>query len=390
MGRTVRADLYENVSVRKRASGEYGESVYGRSVQEKREKRAAVRREPLYQEGRGNGKRNVAQMEQRRVSGGSRAVWKEPMYEAGRRDREADVYQTARQGKAKSRGQRSGRRKRKSAARKVLTGLFFYFLFAGMIATCIAVVSVFSEWKEKRQSQDAVNRDGIVTDGTKEQAEGTEEETGSRTVMEITPEIRQECQDLYAEQEELLLIVNKDHALETSYQPMLRNICKGRLKAADILYEDLCAMLADGGQAGYEYWIASAHRDRAYQQGLVDEDVEKYMAKGYTYEAAIQKTYEYTMPAGQSEHETGLALDILCSTNMVMDESQAYEPGNQWLAAHCHEYGFILRYPADKEEITGIRYEPWHFRYVGKEAAAYLRNKGWTLEEFYEVVNGMI
>lgn len=390
MGRTVRADLYENVSVRKRASGEYGEPVYGRSVQEKRERGVTVRREPLYQEGRGNGKRNVAQMEQRRVSGGSRAVWKEPMYEAGRRDREADVYRTARQGKAKSRGQRSGRRKRKSAARKVLTGLLFYFLFAGMIATCIAVVSVFFGWKEKLQSQDAVNRDGIVTDGTKEQAEGTEEETGSRTVMEITPEIRQECQDLYAEQEELLLIVNKDHALETSYQPVLRNICKGRLKAADILYEDLCAMLADGGQAGYEYWIASAHRDRAYQQGLVDEDVEKYMAKGYTYEAAIQKTYEYTMPAGQSEHETGLALDILCSTNMVMDESQAYEPGNQWLAAHCHEYGFILRYPADKEEITGIRYEPWHFRYVGKEAAAYLRNKGWTLEEFYEVVNGMI
>lgn len=390
MGRTVRADLYENVSVRKRASGEYGESVYGRSVQEKRERGVTVRREPLYQEGRGNGKRNVAQMEQRRVSGGSRAVWKEPMYEAGRRDREADVYRTARQGKAKSRGQRSGRRKRKSAARKVLTGLFFYFLFAGMIATCIVVVSVFFGWKEKLQSQDAVNRDGIVTDGTKEQAEGTEEETGSRTVMEITPEIRQECQELYAEQEELLLIVNKDHALETSYQPMLRNICKGRLKAADILYEDLCAMLADGGQAGYEYWIASAHRDRAYQQGLVDEDVEKYMAKGYTYEAAIQKTYEYTMPAGQSEHETGLALDILCSTNMVMDESQAYEPGNQWLAAHCHEYGFILRYPADKEEITGIRYEPWHFRYVGKEAAVYLRNKGWTLEEFYEVVNGMI
>lgn len=390
MGRTVRADLYENVSVRKRASGEYGEPVYGRSVQEKRERGVTVRREPLYQEGRGNGKRNVAQMEQRRVSGGSRAVWKEPMYEAGRRDREADVYRTAGQGKAKSRGQRSGRRKRKSAARKVLTGLLFYFLFAGMIATCIAVVSVFFGWKEKLQSQDAVNRDGIVTDGTKEQAEGTEEETGSRTVMEITPEIRQECQELYAEQEELLLIVNKDHALETSYQPVLRNICKGRLKASDILYEDLCAMLADGGQAGYEYWIASAHRDRAYQQGLVDEDVEKYMAKGYTYEAAIQKTYEYTMPAGQSEHETGLALDILCSTNMVMDESQAYEPGNQWLAAHCHEYGFILRYPADKEEITGIRYEPWHFRYVGKEAAAYLRNKGWTLEEFYEVVNGMI
>ena len=361
MGRTMRADMYENVSVRKRASGEYEETVYDRRVQ-------------------ATEKRGV-------VSGGSRAVWKEPMYEADRRNREAGAYRTTGQEKTKRGRKKFGRRKRKSAARKVLTGLLFYFLFAGMIATCIAVVSVFSEWKEKRQSQDAAKTDGIMADGTEA---WTEEETGSRALMEITPEIRQECQELYEEQEELLLIVNKDYELETSYQPVLRNICKGRLKAADILYEDLCAMLEDGGQAGYEYWIASAHRDRAYQQGLVDEDVKKYMAKGYTYEAALQKTYEYTMPAGQSEHETGLALDILCSTNMMMDESQAYEPGNQWLAAHCHEYGFILRYPADKEDVTGIKYEPWHFRYVGKEAAAYLRNKGWTLEEFYRVIHDSI
>lgn len=110
------------------------------------------------------------------------------------------------------------------------------------------------------------------------------------------------------------------------------------------------------------------------------------MSKGYSYETALRKTLEYTMPAGQSEHETGLALDILCSTNTIMDESQKGEPGNRWLAEHCHEYGFILRYPENKEEVTGIRYEPWHFRYVGREAAAYLTEKGWTLEEFYEAI----
>ncbi|MBQ9141542.1 MAG: M15 family metallopeptidase [Lachnospiraceae bacterium] len=99
---------------------------------------------------------------------------------------------------------------------------------------------------------------------------------------------------------------------------------------------------------------------------------------------ALEKTYEQTMPAGKSEHETGLALDLLCSENVNMDISQADEPGNRWLAEHAHEYGFILRYPKDKEDITDIYYEPWHFRYVGKETAAFLYEQEWTLEEFWE------
>jgi D-alanyl-D-alanine carboxypeptidase len=65
-----------------------------------------------------------------------------------------------------------------------------------------------------------------------------------------------------------------------------------------------------------------------------------------------------------------------------MDSTQADEPGNLWLLTHCSEYGFILRYPADKEDVTGISYEPWHFRYVGKEAAQYIMDNGITLEDF--------
>ena len=95
MGRTMRADMYENVSVRKRASGEYEETVYDRRVQATEKRGVAVRREPLYQECRGSGKRNVAQMESGKVSGGSRAVWKEPMYEADRRNREDGAYRPA-------------------------------------------------------------------------------------------------------------------------------------------------------------------------------------------------------------------------------------------------------------------------------------------------------
>ena len=90
------------------------------------------------------------------------------------------------------------------------------------------------------------------------------------------------------------------------------------------------------------------------------------------------------MPAGCSEPQTGLALDILCSGNTSMDVSQMDEPGNQWLRKNCYKYGFILRYPENKSAVTGINFEPWHFRYVGKAAAKYIMKNHITLEEFYQ------
>lgn len=196
-----------------------------------------------------------------------------------------------------------------------------------------------------------------------------------------------ECRELYEGNEKLLVLVNRDRALEEgTYENNLRNICNGRLQASRDLYDDLVDLLAAAKEEGYQYWIASAYRSRERQQELVDEDVARYMAQGMSRQQALEKTYEQTMPAGKSEHETGLALDILCSENLNMDASQAEEPGNQWLAEHAHEYGFILRYPADKEDVTGILYEPWHFRYVGKEAAAFLWENELTLEEFWEIL----
>ena len=351
MGRTLRMDMmYEGSSARQIIPETYREPVYDRA-------------------GR---------------SGGRQPAWKEPeSARSGRADRNAGGIgrsQTA----ARNRAVNAGRRKKKKMRRNIVRGLLFYFCLAGIVATLWVIVSFLLGGGKKVNAGEAQGQtDGMKEAVSEERSPEEWKESGTDTTLEITPEIRQECQKLYAGNEDLLMLVNKEHELSASHQPALRSICRGRLQAADVLYKDLCAMLEAGGDAGYEYWIASAHRDRSYQQGLVDEDVEKYMSKGYSYEAALQKTYEYTMPPGQSEHETGLALDILCSTNTIMDESQKGEPGNRWLVEHCHEYGFILRYPEGKEAVTGIQYEPWHFRYVGREAAAYLAKKGWTLEEFY-------
>lgn len=230
---------------------------------------------------------------------------------------------------------------------------------------------------------------GNAKEGEKIQSDAImwESESGILHVMSEDVGLRQECQALYEENKELLILVNKEHAMEdASYENNLRQICNGRLQASKVLYSDLVDLLAAAGEEGYQYWIASAYRSKERQQELVDEDVARYMAQGMSRQEALAKTYEQTMPAGKSEHETGLALDILCSENLNMDETQAEEPGNKWLVEHAHEYGFVLRYPAGKEEITGIFYEPWHFRYVGKEVAVFLRENELTLEEFWEIL----
>jgi D-alanyl-D-alanine carboxypeptidase len=218
--------------------------------------------------------------------------------------------------------------------------------------------------------------------GLQEFAYGNEIATEDAQAVINTENITETDSQAFTNADPLLVLVNKDVELSGDYDPNLKSICDGRLEASEYLYEDLCAMLSDAKEAGYEYWIASAYRSRQRQQELVDEDVEALMQEGYSYEDALTETYRETMPAGHSEHETGLALDILCSGNTNMDTTQADEPGNRWLLAHCSKYGFILRYPADKEDVTGISYEPWHFRYVGKEAAQYIMENGITLEDF--------
>lgn len=91
-----------------------------------------------------------------------------------------------------------------------------------------------------------------------------------------------------------------------------------------------------------------------------------------------------SMPPGQSEHQSGLAFDITSDDHRAMSAAFSKTEQAQWLRDHAHEFGFILRYPEGKEHITGVVFEPWHFRYVGEELAAYLYENDLTLEEFYQ------
>ena len=147
-------------------------------------------------------------------------------------------------------------------------------------------------------------------------------------------------------------------------------------------YEPLLQMLADCRAQGYNPQICSAYRTQADQEWLFDNKVKRVMKEGYEEEEAkVIAATEVAFP-GTSEHQLGLAVDIVDKDHPLLDETQADRPTQIWLMEHCWEYGFILRYPVGSTEQTGIIYEPWHYRYVGKEIALELKELGITLEEY--------
>lgn len=185
---------------------------------------------------------------------------------------------------------------------------------------------------------------------------------------------------------EEILLVNKDNKLPDDYEVNLVTLADGVNKAAEQAYEPLCNMLAAGRKEGLVFEICSSYRDVKRQQELFDEDLNALMRRGYSYEEAYAEVASETMPPGHSEHSTGLAFDIVSLSYQMLDAGQEKTAENKWLQEHCAEYGFILRYPKGKEDITAISYESWHFRYVGVEVAKYIMDKGITLEEYLQGV----
>ena len=178
-----------------------------------------------------------------------------------------------------------------------------------------------------------------------------------------------------------LMLVNQSHPMEDGYVPELDNIDDSHQVDARVL-EPLQNMLKAASDEGYSLYVCSAYRSVDRQKELFNESMIDYVNQGMTYyEAAIETAKSIAWP-GESEHATGLAMDIVSSDYAGLDEKQGETDDQKWLMEHCYEYGFILRYPKDKSEDTGIIYEPWHYRYVGVEAALAIRDQGVTLEEY--------
>lgn len=159
---------------------------------------------------------------------------------------------------------------------------------------------------------------------------------------------------------------------------------KGEMQCDERIIEELLAMMQAASQEGVQLAICSPYRDLNRQEVLFNRKIKAYMNKGMSYMDAYALSSQAVTVPGASEHQIGLAIDIVSNTYTNLDEGFADTDAGKWLAEHSSEYGFILRYPKGKESITSIEFEPWHFRYVGKEAAEVIAREELCLEEFWD------
>ncbi len=183
-----------------------------------------------------------------------------------------------------------------------------------------------------------------------------------------------------------LILVNKQHPVPEDYTFEMGTITAAMKCDARILPE-LFAMLQAAKEDGVNLRVCSPYRDISLQNVLFERKIKLYMGQGDSYLEAYKKASQIVTVPGASEHQIGLALDIISDSYTDLDEGFGKTAAGKWLRENSKEYGFILRYPEGKEHITGIGYEPWHFRYVGKEAAVIIMNQGLTLEEFVESIS---
>ena len=190
----------------------------------------------------------------------------------------------------------------------------------------------------------------------------------------------------FASNGQLVTLVNPWHFIPEDYTVELTAI-SDEFKIATVAYADFLEMIRDCTNAGNQPAVCSAYRSQEYQQGLFDRKVQRVMTEsGSSYTLAEAQAIAARSVAfpGTSEHQLGLALDIVDNRNWNLDETQAQMPTQKWLMEHSWRYGWILRYPNEKSSITGIIYEPWHYRYVGREVAAEIHELDICLEEYLQ------
>lgn len=249
---------------------------------------------------------------------------------------------------------------RKKRIEIVALGVLAVLLLAGVIAFLIQAFS-------PRISDSASSRVDNPPASSENSAQSGEESNPQR----VDPA------DLVLEEQSSdwrLLLVNPKNPVPEGYT--VNVIAYDDVRMDERIYDAYKEMQRDAHENGYTLWISSAYRSVEKQWDLLNAEVSRHMREdSLSEEDALKKALQTMTIPGYSEHNTGLALDLNGVTTI---EDEEYE----WLCQHAADYGFILRYPQGKEEITGIQFEAWHFRYVGKEHAQYMVQHDMCLEEY--------
>ena len=207
-----------------------------------------------------------------------------------------------------------------------------------------------------------------------------EQLSAAERMADLPQQKQQRLDDLHLD---LLLVVSAASPLPDGYVPIL-DIVVGEYEMDERCAAKCLQMIEDCREAGMGLpMICSAYRTQEYQEMLYNDKVARVMqAEWISHDDALVKAAAVVAVPGTSEHQTGLAVDIMDENYPYLDEGQENTEAQAWLMEHAPDYGFILRYPPDASDITGIIYEPWHYRYVGEKFAKEIAKRGLTLEEY--------
>lgn len=259
------------------------------------------------------------------------------------------------------RERRRQRRYREAMRNRIIAAAFLVLLIVG-------IIFIVKGCKDKKQAQEEQQQQ--APEALARQDEPQEPEPAKPSAAD----------------NELLTLVNPWNELPEDWQVDLVTLSNG-LQIDRRCYDALQEMMDACREAGYEPLICSAYRTQETQQDLFNNKVAKLEAEGKSHDEAVQEAGTVVAVPGTSEHQLGLTVDVVDVNNQNLTEEQEKTPTQKWLMANSWRYGFIHRYPNSKSDITGIIYEPWHYRYVGKDAAQEIFNKGITLEEYLGVTH---
>ena len=220
-------------------------------------------------------------------------------------------------------------------------------------------------------------RHDIREDGTRVN-EIEESEKSADYEMEQQEELVIKPEDMWC-----LILTNAEYPVPEDYAVTLRDVSGTDQKVDERIYEPLINMLEAMKAEGLSPVVCSGYRTLDKQEKLFNRKVSAYVKKGRSKEESYALARQTLSVPGSGEHCLGLAVDFYTRSYHQLERAFEKTPEGKWLREHAQDYGFTLRYDEGKEEITGIEYEPWHFRYVGIDVARYLKEHNLSLEEFY-------
>ena len=243
------------------------------------------------------------------------------------------------------------------------------FAWAGIVLIALLIILYFVFFGGK-DGDVAPGTSGSVPSSTSQPADSTPPDASSAAPVETIPR-----------DEWYMVLANRSSVLPGDFT-VAETATVGEAVVDARIAEALRQMVNDAAAAGVKLKPTNGYRSIARQQELWDARVKTLMEGGLSQADAETKAIDYTSAPGTSDHNTGLGLDIVSEDHPAKDAGFAETAAAQWLAEHAADYGFILRYPSDKTEATGMDYEPWHYRYVGSEQAHKIKESGLCFEEY--------